>query len=72
MFEYRGPEDGRPLGLTYKAQGMKCLLYFGIASTRDDTSAPLSGRGELHAGARVLTLVAEKVYSKLHKRNKNV
>ena len=49
---------------------MKCLLYFGITSMRDDTSAPLSGRGELHGGARVLTLVAEKVYLKLHKRNK--
>ena len=51
---------------------MECLLYFGIASMRDDTSAPLSGRGELHVGARVLTLVAEKVYLKLHKRNENV
>ena len=51
---------------------MKCLLYFGITSMRDDTSAPLSGRGELHVGARVITLVAEKVYLKLHERNKNV
>ena len=49
---------------------MKCLLYFGITSMRDDTSAPLSGRGELPGGAKVLTLVAEKVYLKLHKRNK--
>ena len=54
------------------AQGKECLLYFGITSMRDDTSAPLSGRGELLGGARVLTLVAEKVYLKLHKRNKNV
>ena len=51
---------------------MKCLLYFGITSMRDDTSAPLSGRGELQGGARVITLVAEKVYLKLHERNKNV
>ena len=41
---------------------MECLLYFGITSMRDDTSAPLSGRGELHGGTKVLTLVAEKVY----------
>ena len=51
---------------------MKCLLYFGITSMRDDTSAPLIGRGELHGGARFITLVAEKVYLKLHERNKNV
>ena len=51
---------------------MKCLLYFGITSMRDDTSAPLNGRGELHGGARVLTLVAEKVYLELHEGNKNV
>ena len=49
---------------------MECLRSFGITSMRDDTTAPLSGRGELHGGARVLTLVAEKVYLKLHKRNK--
>ena len=51
---------------------MKCLLYFGITSMRDDTSAPLSGRGELLGGARVITVVAEKVYLKLHEGNKNV
>ena len=51
---------------------MKCLLYFGITSMRDDTSAPLSSRGELHGEARVITLVAEKVYLKLHERNKKV
>ena len=51
---------------------MKCLFCFGITSMRDDTSAPLSGRGELHGWARVVTLVAEKVYLKLHKRNKNL
>ena len=35
---------------------MKCLLYFGITSMKEDTSAQLSGRGELHGGARVITL----------------
>ena len=51
---------------------MECLLYFGITSMRDDTSAPLSGRGELNGGARFITLVAEKVYLKSHKSYKNV
>ena len=37
---------------------MKCVLYFGITSMKDDTSAHLSGRGELHGGARVFTLFA--------------
>ena len=36
------------IGLTSKALGMKCLLYFGITSMKQDTSAQLSGRGELH------------------------
>ena len=36
---------------------MKCLLYFGITSMKEDTSAQLSGRGELNGGARVETLV---------------
>ena len=36
---------------------MKYLLYFGITSRKEDTSAQLSGRGELHGGARVITLV---------------
>ena len=36
---------------------MKCLFYFGITSMKEDTSAQLSGRGELHGGARVITLV---------------
>ena len=39
---------------------MKCLLYFGITSMKEDTSAHLSGRGELHGGARVITLVTFK------------
>ena len=36
---------------------MKCLFYFGISSMKEGTSAQLSGRGELHGGARVTTLV---------------
>ena len=36
---------------------MKCLLYFGITSMNADTSAQWSGRGELHGGARAITLV---------------
>ena len=36
---------------------MKCLFYFGITSLKEDTSAQLSGRGELHGVARVNTLV---------------
>ena len=36
---------------------MKCLVYFGISSMKEGTSAQLSGRGELHGGARVTALV---------------
>ena len=36
---------------------MKCLFYFGIYSMKEGTSAQLSGRGELHRGARVTTLL---------------
>ena len=36
---------------------MKCLFYFGISSMKEGTSAQLSGKGELHGGARVTTLV---------------
>ena len=36
---------------------MKCLIYFGMSSMKEGTSAQLSGRGELHGGARVKTLV---------------
>ena len=39
---------------------MKCLDYFGITSMKEDTSAHLSGRGEFHGGARVITLVTLK------------
>ena len=40
--EYRGLELG--------ALGMNCLLSFGIASMKEDTSAQLSGSRELHWG----------------------
>ena len=36
---------------------MKCLISFGMSSTKGGTSAQLSGGGELHGGARVTTLV---------------
>ena len=36
---------------------MKCLFHFGMSSMKEGTSAQLSGRGELHGGARVTTLV---------------
>ena len=36
---------------------MKCLIHFGLSSMKEGTSAQLSGRGELHGGARVITLV---------------
>ena len=39
------------MGITYKAQGMKCLLHFRTTSMKEDTSAHLSGRGELDRGA---------------------
>ena len=39
---------------------MKCLLYFRITSIKEGTSAHLSGRGYLHGGARVTTLVIFK------------
>ena len=36
---------------------MKSLSYFGISSMKEGTSPQLSGRGELHGGARATTLV---------------
>ena len=36
---------------------MKCLIYFSMSSMKEGTSAQLGGRGELHGGARVTTLV---------------
>ena len=47
---------------------MKCLLYFGITSMKEDTSADLSGRGELHGGARVMTLVTLRKCTSILKR----
>ena len=55
--EYRGLKAGGPLGLTYKTLGMKCLPFFDITSMYEDTSAQLSGRGELHAKTSVIALV---------------
>ena len=62
---------GRPLGLTNRAQVMKCRFYFGITSMKEDTSAHLSGRGELHEGARIITLIVWKMYQNLKKSDKN-
>ena len=39
---------------------MKCLFHFRITSMTEDTSAHLSGRGELDEEARVVTLVTLK------------
>ena len=47
---------------------MKCLFHFGIPSMKEDTSAQLSGRGEPHGGARVITLVTLRKYTKSFKR----
>ena len=47
---------------------MKCLLHFGITSMKDDTSAQWSGGGELHWGARVITLITLRKYTLNFKR----
>ena len=47
---------------------MKCLFYFGITSLKEDTFGHLSGRGKLHGGARVVTLVTLKNVLKTSKR----
>ena len=39
---------------------MKCLLYFGITSMKEDTSAHLGGSGAVHGGPRVIALVTLK------------
>ena len=49
--------------MTCKAQGMKYLLYFSITSMKEDTSAHLSGRGEPHGGASVITRVTLSKYT---------
>ena len=46
---------------------MKCIFYFSISSMKEDTSAQLSGRGELHGGARVITLVTLRECTKSFK-----
>ena len=46
---------------------MKCLVYFGITSMQEDTSAHLSGRVRLHGAARVVTLVTLKTVVKASK-----
>ena len=47
---------------------MKCPFYFGISSMKEETSAQLSGRGELHGGARLITLVTLTTCTKSFKR----
>ena len=47
---------------------MKCLLFFGITSMKEDTSDQLSGRGKLHGGARVITLVSLRKCTSSFKR----
>ena len=47
---------------------MECLIYFGMTSMKEGTSAQLSGRGELHGGARVTTLVTLRKCTLGHKR----
>ena len=39
---------------------MKCLFFFAITSMKEDTSAHLSGRGEVHGGTRLVTVVTLK------------
>ena len=47
---------------------MKCLFFFGISSMKEDTSAQLSGRGDIHGGGRVITLVTLRKCTKSFKR----
>ena len=51
---------------------MKCLFYFGISSMKENTSAQLSGRGELHWGGRVTTLVTVRKCSLSFKREMKI
>ena len=48
---------------------MECLIYFGMTSMKEGTSAQLSGRGELHGGARVTTLVTLRKCTLGYKRD---
>ena len=51
---------------------MKCLIYFGVSSMKEGTSAQLSGRGELHGGGHGHNpSYFEKVYFRQQKRDKN-
>ena len=36
---------------------MKCLFSFGITFMKEDSSAQLNGRGEIHGGLGFITLV---------------
>ena len=47
---------------------MKCLLHFGITSVKEDGSAHLSDRGDVHRSARVIALVTLKSILKSLKR----
>ena len=47
---------------------MECLIFLGMTSMKEGTSAQLSGRGELHGGARVTTLVTLRKCTLGHKR----
>ena len=51
---------------------MKCLFYFGITSMKEDTSAQLSGRGDIHGGPRVITLVTLRKCTLSFKREKKL
>ena len=51
---------------------MKSLLCFGITSMKEDTSAQLSGRGELHEGARVITPVTSRTCTLSSKRERKI
>ena len=47
---------------------MRCLLYFGITSMKEDTSAHQGYRGVLHGGAKVITLLTLKNVLKASKQ----
>ena len=51
--KYRGPEVGDHL----LSPRHEVPILFRYTSMKEGTSAHLSGRGELHGGARVITLV---------------
>ena len=51
---------------------MECPFSFGIPSMEEGPSAQLSGRGELHGGARVTTLVTLRKGTLGFKREKKM